>query len=150
VTRSCRAKIEQFTNQAFAVTRDQLGERQAERRNQALRLARLSGNRGAYVPAVTRCATEDVRESILALADAYVEAFTLFGVPSEGGPKVPSGHQLNKLLGVPPLALSLKSSVIQRFANRLRTKRRGMSIERWAFDALRIGRGDAQVEAPKN
>jgi hypothetical protein len=83
VIRSARTEIEQYTKQAFAVTRYHLREPQAQRRAQALHLAALSGNPGTYVPAVTGCATEDVRESILALADAYVEAFTLLGVPSE-------------------------------------------------------------------
>ena len=83
MNRPARVAIEQYANQAFAVARDRLREAQVRRRSHALRLAGLSGNRGAYVQVITRCAAEEVRESILALADAYAETFRLFGVSPE-------------------------------------------------------------------
>jgi hypothetical protein len=78
-----RAEIETYADDAFAVACDRLIESQARREYQATAQARRSGNSGAYVPALIDCAAQAVHEVILARADAWVEAFTLFGVPSD-------------------------------------------------------------------
>jgi hypothetical protein len=70
-----------FAKDAFSVARDRILDEYAEKRNQVLRQVRLTRNRGGYVPALTKCAGECLREEILALADAWVEEFTLRGIP---------------------------------------------------------------------
>jgi hypothetical protein len=78
-----RPEIEKFANEAFAVARDRILREHANRRNEALSQARLTGNSGSYMPALLRWGAERVREIILARADADVDAFTLHGVPSD-------------------------------------------------------------------
>ena len=67
----------------FAVARDRILKEHADQRRRALAQAELTGNSGAYLPALIKCEAQHVRETILALADAYVEAFTIHGVPSD-------------------------------------------------------------------
>jgi hypothetical protein len=70
-----------FAKDAFSVARDRILEAYAEKLSQALQQVGLSGNRGGYIPALTKCAGERLREEILALADAWVEEFTLRKTP---------------------------------------------------------------------
>lgn len=81
--RPARPEIEKFANDAFAVARDRILKEHADQQRRALDQAELVGNRGAYFPALIKCEAQHVRETILALADAYVEAFTIHGVPSD-------------------------------------------------------------------
>jgi len=66
-----------FAKEAFSFARDCILEAYPEKLNQAFREATLTGSIGAYVPALTKCAAERLREEILALADAWVEECTL-------------------------------------------------------------------------
>ena len=81
--RPARPEIEKFANDVFAVARDRILKEHADQRRRALAQAELTGNSGAYLPALIKCEAQHVRETILALADAYVEAFTIHGVPSD-------------------------------------------------------------------
>jgi hypothetical protein len=78
-----RNKIEEFANEAYAIARDRILKEYAEKKNKALAEVRRTKNSGGYVPALAKCGVERTRETILALADAWVEAFTLHRVPSE-------------------------------------------------------------------
>jgi len=78
-----RREIELFAQETFAVFHDRILEQFPQKWNSVLNQARSTGNSGAFAPAATRVATERVRELILALADAYVDAFTICGAPSD-------------------------------------------------------------------
>lgn len=80
---SVRYEIEKFANDRFAITREHIHADYAARQNKALREVRLRGNVGGELPERTRLAAERVREEILALVDAYVEAFTLYNLRSD-------------------------------------------------------------------
>ncbi len=67
--------------EAFSVARDRILRESAEKQTEALRKVRLKGNRGGYLPALTQCACESLRDLILALSDAWVEEFTLREIP---------------------------------------------------------------------
>jgi hypothetical protein len=81
--RQARSEIEKFANEASAVAHERIAVEYAAKKNQVLAQLRLKGNSGGYVPALTEWAAERVRDTILARANAYVEAFTLHGVPSD-------------------------------------------------------------------
>ena len=81
--RPARHEIKSLADDAFSVTRDRLITEHAEKKNQVLGQVARTGNSGGHLPALTKWACESLRETILALADAYVEAFTLFGVPAD-------------------------------------------------------------------
>ena len=81
--RPVRYEIKKFADDAFAISRDQILWDRAEKRNQVLSQVRVTGNSGGYLPALIRWGAEGVRETILARAAADVEAFTLFGMPSD-------------------------------------------------------------------
>ncbi len=78
-----RDEIESFAQETFAVSYDRILEQFPQKWNSMLNQARSTGNSGAFAPAVTGVATERVRVLILALADAYVDAFTICGAPSD-------------------------------------------------------------------
>jgi len=81
--RPARHEIKSLADDTFSVTRDRLITEHAEKKNQILGQVARTGNSGGHLPALTKWACESLRETILALADAYVEAFTLFGVPAD-------------------------------------------------------------------
>jgi len=66
---------------AFAVVRDDILAEFEEKRKQVLAQVRLTGNSGGYLPALTEWGSDRVRTMVFALTDAYVETFTLHGVP---------------------------------------------------------------------
>jgi hypothetical protein len=76
-----RPEIEKFANEAFSVARDDILAKYAEKLNQLPGQVQLRGNSGGYLPALIKWGTARVRKMVPALADAYVEAFTLHGVP---------------------------------------------------------------------
>jgi hypothetical protein len=78
-----RYEIEKFANDAFAVARDRILTEYAERWSHVQNQVTRTGNGGGYLPALVKWGAERERETILALADAYVDAFTLFGTPSD-------------------------------------------------------------------
>jgi len=78
-----RPEIEKFATEAFAVARDRILEKYADKQKSVLAQVRLTGNSGGYLPALIRCEAKRVRKMIRAMAKAYVEAFTLYGVPSD-------------------------------------------------------------------
>jgi hypothetical protein len=81
--RPSRLEIEKFANDAFAVARDRIVKEHAENEIRALGQVRLTRNGAGYLPALVKLKAESVRDTILALANAYVEAFTLYGMPSD-------------------------------------------------------------------
>lgn len=78
-----RYEIEKFANDAFAVAQNRILTEYAEKWNHVQNQVTRTGNRGGYLPALAKWGAERERETILALADAYADAFTLFGVPSD-------------------------------------------------------------------
>jgi hypothetical protein len=78
-----RGEIESFAQDKFAVARDHLTEGLPAKQRQVLNQVRSTGNSGGYAPAYIKLATESVRGMIIALADAYVEAFDTCGAPSD-------------------------------------------------------------------
>jgi len=83
VARAARSEIENFAMEAFAVARNRIVEEHAEKKRSVLAQVGRTHNSGGYVPALTKWGAECVREMILAQADAYVDAFTTFEVPSD-------------------------------------------------------------------
>jgi hypothetical protein len=81
--RPSRQEIEKFAQDRFDIARETILKESAEKKIEALRAARLTGNAGSLVPALVKWGSERVRETILAYAAAYVEAFALYGVPSD-------------------------------------------------------------------
>ncbi len=79
MTHATRQQIENFANDAFSVARDRILADYAQKLSQV----RRTGNRGAYLPARIELEKERLRTLILARADAWLEAFELFGVPSD-------------------------------------------------------------------
>ena len=78
-----RHEIEKLATKAFAVAHERISVEGAERKRQALIEVARRGNVGGYVPALTKFATERVREAILAFADSYVDAFRLAQTPAD-------------------------------------------------------------------
>ena len=78
-----RNEIEKFANDAFALDRDRILTEYAEKKSRVLGQVKLTGNSGGYLPALVTWAAEREREMALARADAWVRAFTIFGVPSD-------------------------------------------------------------------
>ena len=78
-----RHEIEKLATKAFAVAHERISVEGAERKRQALIEVARRGNVGGYVPALTKLATERVREAILAFADSYVDAFRLAQTPAD-------------------------------------------------------------------
>src|ERR1700687_1958065 len=76
--------VEKFADDAFATSRDRILKKCAEKRTRVVSQVRLTGNSGGFLPALIGLGSDRVREMILARADADVEAFTLFAVPSDG------------------------------------------------------------------
>lgn len=83
MTRPASVEINKLISGAFAVACDRILADGNEKKNQMLGRVRRTGNSGGYLPALTKCGAEHVKAMILARADAYVEAFTLYGVPSD-------------------------------------------------------------------
>lgn len=77
-----RVEIQEYANVAFKVARRRIHREFEEKKAQTLRRAQTR-NRGSYLPALIKCAAEHVRAMILAWADAYVDAFTRAGLPSD-------------------------------------------------------------------
>jgi hypothetical protein len=78
-----RHEIKSLAEDTFSVSQDLLITEHGEKKRQVLGQVARTGNSGGHLPALTKWACESLRETILALADAYVEAFTLFGVPAD-------------------------------------------------------------------
>jgi hypothetical protein len=78
-----RPEIEKFAAEAFAVATDDIIVEHAEKRKRLSAQVRLTGNSGGYLPFLVLLEAEHVREMIRAKAKALVEAFTLYGVPSD-------------------------------------------------------------------
>ena len=83
MNRPARQEIEKFANDALAVARNRILADSEEKLNRILGQVKLTGNSGGYLPAHVRWGEEEVREMILAWADAHVEAFSLHGVPAD-------------------------------------------------------------------
>lgn len=77
-----RFEIETLAVEIHQVHYDQRLREYAEEEARALEKVRATHNLGGYLPALVACASERVRAEILKLADAWVEAFNLFGAPS--------------------------------------------------------------------
>jgi hypothetical protein len=83
LNRPSRNEIDKFANQAFAVERNRILKEYAEKQKHVLDQVRRTGNSGGYLPAITKWGTQRLRETILAEANSYAEAFTASGVPSD-------------------------------------------------------------------
>jgi hypothetical protein len=81
--RHTKPEIKQDAEDRFATLRDDILKEYVEQRKQVLAQVRLTGNSGGYLSALVRLEAEHVRKMIRAMAQAYAEAFTLFGVPSD-------------------------------------------------------------------
>jgi hypothetical protein len=78
-----RSEIEQYANGRFDVARGDILAEYEKKRKRALHQVRLKSNSGGYLPALTEWGAERLRALLLVRADAYVEAFTLYGRPSD-------------------------------------------------------------------
>jgi len=78
-----RHEIEKFVKQRFDVASEDILAEYAARKNSVLSQVQSTHNSGGYLPALTNWGADRLRKMILAHADAYVEAFTLHGVPSD-------------------------------------------------------------------
>jgi hypothetical protein len=109
--RPSRHEIKRFADDQFADVREDILVEYEEKRKEALRQVRLTGNIGVYLPALVKWGAERVRSMVLALADACVEAFTIQAFPRMRWRKPTSGRRLGKLPQerFPPFAASLTS-----------------------------------------
>jgi hypothetical protein len=78
-----RSEVEKFARERFHAGLENRIKNEAQQKAEALARARSTHNFNAYPPALVACAQEKLRESILALADAWVEAGTLHQVALE-------------------------------------------------------------------
>ena len=76
-----RREAEQLAEESFALAQEQAAQKFAAAKGSALRNVAKKGNIGGYAPALAQVAASHTHDSILAYADAYVDAFTLAGVP---------------------------------------------------------------------
>ncbi|MGA3238350.1 MAG: hypothetical protein ABSG03_18820, partial [Bryobacteraceae bacterium] len=77
-----RHEIEKFAKGRFALVRENVLAEYEKQKTQVLRQVRLTGNRGGYVPALISWGVARVRKMVHALADAYVDEFIRYSVPS--------------------------------------------------------------------
>lgn len=76
-----RFEIEKFANEKFQADLERRTIAYALKQAQAVApQVKSSGNSGGYLPALIQCKQEKLREEILALADAWVEAGTIYAV----------------------------------------------------------------------
>jgi hypothetical protein len=76
-----RIEIEKFANERFQADLERRINEYALKQAQALAQVRSRGNSGGFLPALIQCKQEKLRAEILALADAWVEAGTIYAVP---------------------------------------------------------------------
>ena len=81
--RPSRHEIEKFANGRFGIAREGILAEYEKKRDQVLREVRRKGNIGGYVPALITWGAERIRRELLALADAYVDQFTRYDMPSD-------------------------------------------------------------------
>jgi hypothetical protein len=80
---SSRHEIDMFANDAFATARDRLLKKHTKKERRVLGQVRQTHNSGGFLSALITLKADEVRDTILALADAQVEAFTLYRTPSD-------------------------------------------------------------------
>lgn len=140
--RLARYEIEKFAKDAFATARDRIQKDYANKERHVLRQVRLTGNSGGYLPALVKLKADNVREVILALADAYVEAFTLYKVPSDTQAEKALKMSAQQMVGG---AISAVRGQLRLRAGRLRKAEEGqgmpwhLEIERSMDSALEEG-----------
>jgi hypothetical protein len=78
-----RFEVEKLANEIFGADREGRIVEFAKERNRALAKVRSTGNIGGYGPALVQSGAESLRSEILTLADAWVEAFEDYGMPSD-------------------------------------------------------------------
>lgn len=78
-----RHQIEKHAKAEFAIAQEHISLKHAEKQRRVLAEIARHGNIGGYLPALTTLGEKHVRKQILALADAYARAFTLFGLPCD-------------------------------------------------------------------
>jgi hypothetical protein len=76
-----RFEIEKLANEKFQADLERRITGYAQKQARALAQVRSRGNSGGYLPALIECKQECLRTEILALADAWVEAGTIYAVP---------------------------------------------------------------------
>jgi hypothetical protein len=80
--RPTRYEIEKHATNEFAVAQERIAVKHAKKWRRALAQVAAKGNSGGYAAALRESKAKHVRKQIIALADAYVKTFDLFGVPS--------------------------------------------------------------------
>jgi hypothetical protein len=75
-----RFEIEKFVNEKFQAGIEDRIDGYAQKEAQSLAQVRSKGNIGGYLPALIHCKQEKLRTEILILADAWVEAGTVYAV----------------------------------------------------------------------
>jgi hypothetical protein len=78
-----RAEIEKLATDSFAAIHEKLASDNGERLRHVLAEVRERGDTGGYLPALIAWGTTKLREAILACADAYVDAFSTAGIPTD-------------------------------------------------------------------
>jgi hypothetical protein len=78
-----RQEIDKFAHDTFDVVRGSILLKYGDPGKYASNETARTGNLGAYLPALIDWGSQRVRDSILALADSFVEAFSLFQRPSD-------------------------------------------------------------------
>jgi hypothetical protein len=79
MNRPSRHEIEKHAKDEFAVAQERIAIKHAKKWHSAMIELGQRGNIGGYVPTLTEVAAKHVRQQVIALADAYIKAFTLFG-----------------------------------------------------------------------
>jgi hypothetical protein len=78
-----RFEIGTLANEIFEADHERRIRDFAQEETRVLAQVRSTHNIGGYAPALVQCGVERLRSEILTLADAWAEAFTLYGVPSD-------------------------------------------------------------------
>ena len=78
-----RHEIEKHAKNEFAVAQERIAVKHAKKWRRVLVQIAATGNIGGYAQALTESKAKHVRKQIIALAEAYVKTFDLFGVPSD-------------------------------------------------------------------
>lgn len=108
-----RAEIERLAALTFDTKRERLIREWADERYKAVARVTQSGNAGGYLPALIRWAVARLKEIISAQADAYVDAFNVYGLPCDDAAEK-----------------TLRSTAIQSAAGSIANVRGGRSVMR--------------------
>jgi len=97
--RPLRSEIEEFADQTYGIAIEHLLAQNHEKRHQAICQASRTGNRGAFLPALSKVASEQVGTIIRARTGAYLEAFSCCGVPPDIQAEIDLGKFAMQVMG---------------------------------------------------